>query len=190
MLRAHSGRGGHGELLGDKRGAPKRCVNASSSSATVGNCTSKYVGEYCQHLNPCHTGPGPRCQNGGSCQVRLRQRFAQFHVSVSARFQCVAVRNTDRELVRPTAVSERWHLLAEVPGILPVLLRSWIHRLTLYTFDVLLRATYNVFCDVIQPVSVMKPRSNRNQIVTERFSELHRNLSDNHLGNKIFYYVR
>ncbi|KAL2749029.1 Neurogenic locus Notch protein [Vespula maculifrons] len=31
-------------------------------------CTSKYVGEYCQHLNPCHTGP--RCQNGGSCRVR------------------------------------------------------------------------------------------------------------------------
>ncbi|ERL92059.1 hypothetical protein D910_09381, partial [Dendroctonus ponderosae] len=38
-------------------------------------CTSKYVGEYCQHLNPCHTGkgPGPRCQNGGSCQVRIGQ---------------------------------------------------------------------------------------------------------------------
>lgn len=35
------------------------------------SCTSKYVGEYCQHLNPCHTGPGPRCQNGGSCQVRV-----------------------------------------------------------------------------------------------------------------------
>lgn len=35
------------------------------------SCTSKYVGEYCQYLNPCHTGPGPRCQNGGSCQVRV-----------------------------------------------------------------------------------------------------------------------
>ncbi|KAL6264585.1 hypothetical protein P5V15_004687 [Pogonomyrmex californicus] len=31
-------------------------------------CTSKYVGEYCQHLNPCYTGS--RCQNGGSCRVR------------------------------------------------------------------------------------------------------------------------
>ncbi|KOC63776.1 Neurogenic locus Notch protein, partial [Habropoda laboriosa] len=31
-------------------------------------CTPKYVGEYCQHLNPCHTGP--RCQNGGSCRVK------------------------------------------------------------------------------------------------------------------------
>ncbi|KAJ8937393.1 hypothetical protein NQ318_015473 [Aromia moschata] len=30
-------------------------------------------GEYCQHLNPCHTGPGPRCQNGGSCQVRVSE---------------------------------------------------------------------------------------------------------------------
>lgn len=28
-----------------------------------------YVGEYCQHLNPCITGTGPRCQNGGSCDV-------------------------------------------------------------------------------------------------------------------------
>nr|CAD7204368.1 unnamed protein product [Timema douglasi] len=34
------------------------------------SCTAMYVGEYCQHLNPCHTGPGPRCQNGGSCHVR------------------------------------------------------------------------------------------------------------------------
>ncbi|KAH0564514.1 hypothetical protein KQX54_012530 [Cotesia glomerata] len=32
------------------------------------SCTSKYVGEYCQHLNPCHKGP--RCQNGGSCRVK------------------------------------------------------------------------------------------------------------------------
>ncbi|OXU26021.1 hypothetical protein TSAR_005704, partial [Trichomalopsis sarcophagae] len=30
-------------------------------------CTSKYVGEYCQHQNPCLTGS--RCQNGGSCRV-------------------------------------------------------------------------------------------------------------------------
>lgn len=35
------------------------------------SCTSKYVGEFCQHLNPCHTGPGPRCQNGGSCEVQV-----------------------------------------------------------------------------------------------------------------------
>ncbi|PRD33668.1 UNVERIFIED_CONTAM: Neurogenic locus Notch protein [Trichonephila clavipes] len=30
-----------------------------------------FVGEYCQHLNPCHTGPGPRCQNGGTCNVEM-----------------------------------------------------------------------------------------------------------------------
>lgn len=35
------------------------------------SCTSMYVGEYCQHPNPCHTGPGPRCQNGGTCNVRV-----------------------------------------------------------------------------------------------------------------------
>jgi len=34
------------------------------------SCTAMYVGEYCQYMNPCHTGPGPRCQNGGSCNVR------------------------------------------------------------------------------------------------------------------------
>lgn len=33
------------------------------------SCTAKFVGEYCQHMNPCYTGPGPRCQNGGSCRV-------------------------------------------------------------------------------------------------------------------------
>ena len=35
------------------------------------SCPPQYVGEYCQFANPCHTGPGPRCQNGGSCAVRL-----------------------------------------------------------------------------------------------------------------------
>ncbi|KAG1689638.1 Neurogenic locus Notch protein [Nymphon striatum] len=30
-----------------------------------------YLGEYCQHVNPCHSGPGPRCQNGGTCDVKM-----------------------------------------------------------------------------------------------------------------------
>ncbi|KAL7295872.1 hypothetical protein TKK_0010917 [Trichogramma kaykai] len=30
-------------------------------------CTSKYVGEFCQHRNPCLKGQ--RCQNGGVCRV-------------------------------------------------------------------------------------------------------------------------
>jgi Notch-like protein len=56
--------------------SPSPCKNggtciSSPKSDSFCNCTSKYVGEYCQHLNPCHTGPGPRCQNGGSCQVRV-----------------------------------------------------------------------------------------------------------------------
>lgn len=46
------------------------------------SCTAMYVGEYCQHLNPCHTGPGPRCQNGGSCQVRVSP-------GTSPQFTCV-----------------------------------------------------------------------------------------------------
>lgn len=33
------------------------------------SCTSRYVGEYCQNLNPCYTSSGPRCQNGGNCTV-------------------------------------------------------------------------------------------------------------------------
>lgn len=34
------------------------------------SCTSRYAGEFCQHLNPCHSESSPRCQNGGSCRVR------------------------------------------------------------------------------------------------------------------------
>lgn len=33
------------------------------------SCTTRYVGEFCEHLNPCHTSSGPRCQNGGLCEV-------------------------------------------------------------------------------------------------------------------------
>ncbi|KAK9304886.1 hypothetical protein QLX08_003846 [Tetragonisca angustula] len=43
------------------------CVSSPRGESHC-KCTSKYVGEYCQHLNPCHTGP--RCQNGGSCRVK------------------------------------------------------------------------------------------------------------------------
>ncbi|KAH7984134.1 hypothetical protein HPB52_017345 [Rhipicephalus sanguineus] len=36
------------------------------------SCPPLYVGEYCQHANPCHTGgPGFRCQNGGTCNVEM-----------------------------------------------------------------------------------------------------------------------
>ena len=33
------------------------------------SCPPMWVGEYCQHRNPCATGSGPRCQNGGTCHV-------------------------------------------------------------------------------------------------------------------------
>lgn len=33
------------------------------------SCTGLFVGPYCQWKNPCHTGPVPRCQNGGTCAV-------------------------------------------------------------------------------------------------------------------------
>lgn len=36
------------------------------------SCSSRYVGEFCQYPNPCHTGPGPRCQNGGTCTVSFK----------------------------------------------------------------------------------------------------------------------
>lgn len=35
------------------------------------SCPPIYLGEYCQHVNPCHSGPGPRCQNGGTCSVKM-----------------------------------------------------------------------------------------------------------------------
>jgi len=35
----------------------------------VSSCTGLFVGPYCQWKNPCHTGPVPRCQNGGTCAV-------------------------------------------------------------------------------------------------------------------------
>ena len=44
-------------------------------------CREQYVGEYCQNLNPCRTGPGSRCQNGGTCQVILTQSSAIFECS-------------------------------------------------------------------------------------------------------------
>lgn len=40
------------------------------------SCPLLYVGQYCQHMNPCHTGPGPRCQNGGTCNVGLSPKNA------------------------------------------------------------------------------------------------------------------
>ena len=44
-----------------------KCIN----SFFYFSCPPQYVGEYCQFANPCHTGPGPRCQNGGTCAVKM-----------------------------------------------------------------------------------------------------------------------
>nr|ASU52591.1 notch N4 [Nilaparvata lugens] len=56
--------------------SPNPCKNGgacltSPKGKSFCNCTSQYVGEYCQRLNPCTTGPVPRCQNGGTCNVRM-----------------------------------------------------------------------------------------------------------------------
>lgn len=40
------------------------------------SCTSRYVGDFCEYTSPCHTGPGPRCQNGGSCTVIVNKDLA------------------------------------------------------------------------------------------------------------------
>lgn len=37
--------------------------------SSICSCTSRYVGTFCEHLNPCHASSGPRCQNGGTCDV-------------------------------------------------------------------------------------------------------------------------
>ena len=34
-------------------------------------CPDAYVGDYCEHNNPCH-GDVTRCHNGASCQVTIR----------------------------------------------------------------------------------------------------------------------
>ena len=37
---------------------------------SIFSCPPEYVGEYCQHKNPCNTG-GLKCQNGGTCNVLM-----------------------------------------------------------------------------------------------------------------------
>nr|CAD7426224.1 unnamed protein product [Timema monikensis] len=64
--------GGWKGLSSEEHGGRSGWLNTASKYRILPplGCTAMYVGEYCQHLNPCHTGPGPRCQNGGSCHVR------------------------------------------------------------------------------------------------------------------------
>jgi len=40
------------------------------------SCTSRYVGEFCEYANPCLTAP--RCQNGGTCQVIVKDGQPNF----------------------------------------------------------------------------------------------------------------
>lgn len=40
------------------------------------SCTSRYVGEFCEYANPCLTAP--RCQNGGTCEVLIKDGQASF----------------------------------------------------------------------------------------------------------------
>lgn len=47
-------------------------------SLFICSCTSRYVGEFCEHLNPCHTSSGPRCQNGGICEVDYSSAVPSF----------------------------------------------------------------------------------------------------------------
>lgn len=56
--------------------SPNPCKNNGVCLSNPGaesycECPDQFVGEYCQHLNPCRNGPGPRCQNGGTCNVIL-----------------------------------------------------------------------------------------------------------------------
>ncbi|GBP73354.1 Neurogenic locus Notch protein [Eumeta japonica] len=47
------------------------CVcGLSALGITTSYCTSRYAGEFCQHLNPCHSESSPRCQNGGTCRIK------------------------------------------------------------------------------------------------------------------------
>lgn len=42
------------------------------------SCTTRYVGEFCEYTNPCHTSSGPRCQNGGTCTVSFSNGTPSF----------------------------------------------------------------------------------------------------------------
>lgn len=42
----------------------------------IHSCTLRYVGEFCEYTNPCLTAP--RCQNGGTCQVVIRDGQSTF----------------------------------------------------------------------------------------------------------------
>lgn len=42
------------------------------------SCTSRYTGEFCESTNPCYNGSGPRCQNGGTCEVTSRDGVPSF----------------------------------------------------------------------------------------------------------------
>lgn len=46
--------------------------------SSIFSCTSRFVGEFCEYSNPCHTGPGPRCQNGGTCVVTYKDSVPGF----------------------------------------------------------------------------------------------------------------
>lgn len=40
------------------------------------SCTSRYIGNFCEHHNPCYNGP--RCQNGGTCMASMKDGFPTF----------------------------------------------------------------------------------------------------------------
>ncbi|KAG8235485.1 hypothetical protein J437_LFUL016992 [Ladona fulva] len=70
-----------------------------------------YVGEYCQQLNPCRTGPGPRCQNGGTCVV-IPFLPASSHLSASPLSSLASSAN----LLSPSAASQGKGIFSMGPG--------------------------------------------------------------------------
>lgn len=48
------------------------------NNSFIFSCTSRFVGKFCEYSNPCHTGPGPRCQNGGTCEVTFKESVPGF----------------------------------------------------------------------------------------------------------------
>lgn len=62
----------------------------------ISSCTSKYVGEYCGYLNPCHTSSGPRCQNGGVCEVDYSNAMPTFRCRCAIGFTASLCEITER----------------------------------------------------------------------------------------------
>ena len=78
------------------------------------SCPENYLGDYCQHENPCYAG-GRKCQNGGTCRVleshdRVPTFKCECPIGYTASFCEIEVWNLD---------IENWHTSCNFNSISP-----------------------------------------------------------------------